>query len=642
MNTPYTSGSLYIGDLHPDVTEALLFEIFREVGPVVSIRVCRDAVTRRSLGYAYVNFQNPLDAERALDTLNYTPVKERPMRIMWSHRDPAIRKSGIGNVFIKNLDKSIDNKALYDTFSAFGNILSCKVATDEKNQSKGYGFVHYETQEAAEQAIAKVNGMLLNDKKVYVGPFIRKSERDSAGNNEKKFTNVFIKNLDENVTEQQLLDAFGVHGKITKGAIMYDENGKSKGFGFVNYETPEAARTAVEIMNGAQIGSKTIWVGRAQKKAERLAELRQKFEQIRLERINKYQGVNLYIKNLDDTIDDERLRAEFSQFGSITSAKIMRDEKGISKGFGFVCYTTTEEATKAVTEMNGRMFGSKPIYVALAQRKEFRRAQLEAQHMQRTAPLAMRGAVAPMAAVPAPGMQPPQGIYPAPGVFYAQPGAIPPQQRPSFVYPGQMARPQRWGPQGPQGQFPQYPGLPGYAVPAGVVPQGQRPTGRGRRANPGQPGAGPQGAGMKQPGAAGAPGAPNARGNFKYNRNVRNPRAPEQQVAVQQMQQQPQGQLAAMANGQEPLSIAALANATPEEQSQLIGTRLYPLVQQLDPVNAAKITGMLLEMESSELLHLLESPEALKEKVNEANSVLAAEAADGEGAVAEEAATAAQ
>lgn len=66
-------------------------------------------------------------AERALDTMNFDILKGRPMRIMWSQRDPSLRKSGVGNVFIKNLDRSIDNKAMYDTFSAFGNILSCKV-----------------------------------------------------------------------------------------------------------------------------------------------------------------------------------------------------------------------------------------------------------------------------------------------------------------------------------------------------------------------------------------------------------------------------------------------------------------------------------------------------------------------------------
>lgn len=69
----------------------------------------------------------PPPAERALDTMNFDVVKGKPIRIMWSQRDPSLRKSGVGNVFIKNLDKSIDNKALYDTFSAFGNILSCKV-----------------------------------------------------------------------------------------------------------------------------------------------------------------------------------------------------------------------------------------------------------------------------------------------------------------------------------------------------------------------------------------------------------------------------------------------------------------------------------------------------------------------------------
>ena len=57
-------------------------------------------------------------------------------------------------------------QALHDTFSLFGNILSCKVATDENGESKGYGYVHYETGVSANMAVAKVNGMLIAGKQV--------------------------------------------------------------------------------------------------------------------------------------------------------------------------------------------------------------------------------------------------------------------------------------------------------------------------------------------------------------------------------------------------------------------------------------------------------------------------------------------
>merc|ERR1719444_125160 len=72
------------------------------------------------------------------------------------------------------------------------------------------------------------------------------------------------------------------------------------------------------------------------------------------------------------------------------------------------------------------------------------------------------------------------------------------------------------------------------------------------------------------------------------------------------------------------LTATALAAATPEMQKNMIGERLYPLIHDSQPDLAGKITGMLLEMDNSELLHLLESPDALNAKIAEALQVLEA------------------
>jgi polyadenylate-binding protein len=200
------SASLYVGDLSVDVTEAMLFEIFNAVGSVHSIRVCRDSLTRRSLGYAYVNFHSVVDAEKALHTLNTSPIMHRPCRIMWSQRDPSIRKTGVGNIFIKNLDPSIGHRELYDHFSDFGSILSCKVALNEGGQSKGYGFVHFESEKAAQLSIEKMNNKKIGSKEVYVGIFIPRKQRAQVI--EQSWTNVYVKDLDPEITDDEFRQVF--------------------------------------------------------------------------------------------------------------------------------------------------------------------------------------------------------------------------------------------------------------------------------------------------------------------------------------------------------------------------------------------------------------------------------------------------
>ncbi|KAL2460268.1 Polyadenylate-binding protein 2 [Abeliophyllum distichum] len=594
--------SLYVGDLDANVTDSQLYDLFSQMGEVVSVRVCRDLTSRRSLGYGYVNYGNPQDAERALEELNFTPLNGKPIRVMYSHRDPSVRRSGTGNIFIKNLDKEIDHKALHETFSSFGNVLSCKVATDASGQSKGYGFVQFTSEEAAQQAMEKLNGMLLNGKQVYVGPFVRKQERDISVN-KTKFTNVFVKNMSEETTEEDLRKIFGEFGLLTSVVVMRNEDGKSKCFGFVNFENAEDAARSVELLNGKKFDNKEWYVGRAQKKSERELELKLQFEQSVKEAVDKSQGSNLYVKNLDDSIGDDELKEVFSPFGSITSCKVMRDPKGISRGSGFVAFSSPEEASRALLEMNGKIIVSKPLYVALAQRKEDRRARLQAQFSQ-VRPITVAPAVTPRMPMYAPsgpglgqqifyGQHPPAMIPPQPGFGYQQ--QLVPGMRPAGpLMPNVFVPLVQQGQQGPRpgGRRSNTVPMQQNPQPVPIMQQQMLPRGRAYRYPPGHgmPDVSMQGV------AGGMFSVPYEMGNMPL-RDVRMP--------------QPIGALA-----------SALANASPTEQRTMLGENLYPLVEQLEPDTAAKVTGMLLEMDQTEVLHLLESPEALKAKVAEAMEVL--------------------
>lgn len=673
------SASLYVGELDPSVTEAMLFELFSTIGQVASIRVCRDAVTRRSLGYAYVNYNNAGDGERALEELNYTLIKGKPCRIMWSQRDPALRKTGQGNVFIKNLDTAIDNKALHDTFAAFGNILSCKVAQDEMGNSKGYGFVHYETAEAANSAIKSVNGMLLNEKKVFVGHHIPKKDRMSKFEEMKaNFTNIYVKNIETETTQAEFQQLFEKYGEVTSASLAIDnDSGKTRGFGFVNYVNHEDAAKAVEALNDSEFKGQKLYVGRAQKKHEREEELRRQYEAARQEKSAKYMGVNLYVKNLADDIDDEKLRKVFEPYGAITSAKVMRDTQpldsvqpeaqdenkevnkeestdnkeneekkdgegkvdgieelekkmgtvtiggekkllGKSKGFGFVCFSNPDEATKAVTELNQKMVHGKPLYVALAQRKEVRKSQLEASIQARNqSRMQQQG---PAGAIPPQFMQPqmfmgPNGqpmMLPAGG----RGGAMPmmPQQGGRGGFGGMPQQGGRGGAQGmpqmPYGVPPQMMMQPGamnnpamYAqMMAQAQAQAQAMGGRGAGRGGPVPGMPMMPAGMPgmSPQTMGGPGM-GGRGGFQggSQRGGMGGRMPSsmEESRGRASQRGPMG-------ASEGVDMQALASVPPQQQKQMLGEALYPKIHAQQPELAGKITGMLLEMDNSELLGL--------------------------------------
>jgi len=207
-----------------------------------------------------------------------------------------------------------------------------------------------------------------------------------------------VKNFREDVTDEQFQAAFAVCGKITS-AVVARENGKSKRHGYVNFETPESAVKMIEQFNDSETlaspGEK-IFVGQHLKKGRAKPRVADKAP---------FQGTNLYVKYLDDDVNDEKLREMFAGCGQITSALVQKDEKSVSKGFGYVNFSTPEEATKAVTEMNGKTIGTKPLYVSLHMDKKYRLQYIAQQSMNRPQPYGR----APMYN---PGMAMPYGMYP--------------------------------------------------------------------------------------------------------------------------------------------------------------------------------------------------------------------------------------
>jgi polyadenylate-binding protein len=283
--------------------------------------------------------------------------------------------------------------------------------------------------------------MLIDDVKVSVAHFVRRQDRSS--NN--KWTNLYVKHFPRSWNLDQLKGLFQPFGEVQNAVIATNPDGSNRGFGFINFHSHEAATKAVDSLNNAPIEGDgmvlALYVGKAQKKIERDREMRSRLESIKSERNNKYLNMNLYVKNIADSISDEQFKDAFSVYGTITSARIMRDnELKTSKGFGFVCFSNADEAAKAVAEMNGKLLASKPLVVTYYQRQELRRQQLAATY----APQSRFGGMMPYMYSNYSGQPQPRGNMP----YYSSNGdrSIPYRQQNAYVPQQFMQQP---------GQIPQ-------------------------------------------------------------------------------------------------------------------------------------------------------------------------------------------
>lgn len=129
-------------------------------------------------GYGFVEFMGEEDADYAIKIMNMIKLYGKPIRV---NKASAHQKNlDVGaNIFIGNLDPEVDEKLLYDTFSAFGVILQTpKIMRDpETGNSKGFAFINFASFEASDAAIEAMNGQYLCNRPISVSYAFKKDSK---------------------------------------------------------------------------------------------------------------------------------------------------------------------------------------------------------------------------------------------------------------------------------------------------------------------------------------------------------------------------------------------------------------------------------------------------------------------------------
>lgn len=381
--------SLFVTDLDASVTETDLYDLFGKHGQVLSVKICREICTGVSRGYGFVNYSSLRDATKARKLLNFEPLNGTRIRVMLSNQDSNL-ESGGATIFFKGFDKSIDAKFIDELFSTYGTIITSELAIDSNGKSKGFGYVMFNEKKAAEDAIHDLEYQVVQDCAITIGPYICKEEREREKTERErgktKFQNypiLYVKNMTTVVYNEEVQSAFCVYGRLVDTYVVRDDEGYVTGSGFVVFENFDEAVSAIKGLNGKHpstikglrseniADSDPVWyVGWANSIFKTKGQRQSRCEKKNCDIHKKLEGVNLYIKNLDDNMTEKKLKLLFSDFGMIIYSKIMLDSQGLSRGYGFVGFVTPEDATKAMNAMNGKFIGRKPLHVSVARRRK--------------------------------------------------------------------------------------------------------------------------------------------------------------------------------------------------------------------------------------------------------------------------------
>ncbi|KAK8448045.1 hypothetical protein SEVIR_8G206700v4 [Setaria viridis] len=271
-----TCRSVYVGNIHLQVTDAVLQEVFQSIGPVEGCKLIR----KEKSSFGFIDYYDRRSAALAIMSLNGRQLYGQPIKVNWAYTSTQREDtSGHFNIFVGDLCPEITDAALFAFFSGYS---TCSVMWDQKTgRSRGFGFVSFRNQQDAQNAINDLNGKWLGNRQIRcnwatkganageekqsVDTKVDQTNGSSEAGQENPnevgpennplFTTVYVGGLPHEASNN---DVHLFFHSLGAGLIEEVRVTRDKGFGFVRYSTHEEAALAIQMGNGQLIGGRPI------------------------------------------------------------------------------------------------------------------------------------------------------------------------------------------------------------------------------------------------------------------------------------------------------------------------------------------------------------------------------------------------
>ncbi|KAJ3181078.1 Protein phosphatase PP2A regulatory subunit B [Gaertneriomyces sp. JEL0708] len=350
--------TLFISGLMPSITEMDLVKVLNDMGMETKVMLERDATTSVPLGRIRLIFRYQADAERFYATVNGSMFLGAKVHLTF--KDPNMNftnTSGAKSILVKHIPLGVTSLEFHEAVRAFGRIISCKVMID-RSGTESYALLQYENQDDADKCILEFNGTCFRGNTIALtwqfpknSPYQYPSKRTSMSKEQ----------------AGQWSQQWGQPTPPGSPSVLSDSGAP----------WPANPRPTSISWDASKV---TAWQPSGPMSPVSPGP-RHAWESTPASTDAAIDPKNLYVKNLEEHVDNLELFSMFRRFGRIISARVMRDDvTGRSKGFGFVSFETSEMASKALNEMNGVRLGARQLVVNIAEPKGYRQKRLSFYH----------------------------------------------------------------------------------------------------------------------------------------------------------------------------------------------------------------------------------------------------------------------